>query len=250
MAKKRVHEIAKERGIPSKEVIAKLQAAGLNVKAAASSVDEADIELAFSGGKKAPAGGDTAKGQRKGGAAGTAGGARGAGQGPNGAKAAKAPAPGSAAARPPQPTPQAGGTPAPSSQTRPTRPGGGGGAAGGRRRRVVIDSQASRRAPGPPPQQQTPPRRRGRRRRTPWVEPDFSQVEEKVEEVRITDIKAGATVKEVSESLGLAAPEVIKKLMQLGEMATLTQTLSDEAIEILADGFDKQINIVHAADEA
>src|SRR5215218_3855298 len=253
MAKKRVHEIAKERGIPSKEVIAKLQAAGLNVKAAASSVDEADIELAFSGGKKAPAGGDTAKGQRKGGAAGTAGGARGAGQGPNGAKAAKAPAPGSAAARPPQPTPQAGGTPAPSSQTRPTRPtrdGGGGGAAGGRRRRVVIDSQASRRAPGPPPQQQTPPRRRGRRRRTPWVEPDFSQVEEKVEEVRITDIKSGATVKEVSESLGLAAPEVIKKLMQLGEMATLTQTLSDEAIEILADGFDKQINIVHAADEA
>ena len=55
MAKKRVHEIAKEKGIPSKEVIAKLQAAGLNVKAAASSVDEADIELAFSGGKKAPA---------------------------------------------------------------------------------------------------------------------------------------------------------------------------------------------------
>ena len=35
MAKKRVHEIAKEKGIPSKEVIAKLQAAGLNVKAAA-----------------------------------------------------------------------------------------------------------------------------------------------------------------------------------------------------------------------
>ena len=55
MAKKRVHEIAKEKGIPSKEVIAKLQAAGLNVKAAASSVDEADIELAFSGGKKEPA---------------------------------------------------------------------------------------------------------------------------------------------------------------------------------------------------
>jgi translation initiation factor IF-2 len=247
MAKKRVHEIAKERGIPSKEVIAKLQAAGLDVKAAASSVDEADIELAFSGGKKAPADGDAAKGQRKGGAAGTAGGARGAGQGPNGAKAAKAPAPGSAAARPPQPTPQAGGTPAPSSQARPTRStrdSGGAGAAGGRRRRVVIDSQASRRAPGPPPQQQTPPRR------TPWVEPDFSQVEEKVEEVRVTDIKSGATVKEVSESLGLAAPEVIKKLMQLGEMATLTQTLSDEAIEILADGFDKQINIVHAADEA
>ncbi|MBA2630428.1 MAG: translation initiation factor IF-2 N-terminal domain-containing protein, partial [Thermoleophilaceae bacterium] len=49
MAKKRVHEIAKEKGIPSKEVLAILQKAGFNVKAAASSVDEADIERAFNG---------------------------------------------------------------------------------------------------------------------------------------------------------------------------------------------------------
>ena len=38
MAKKRVHEIAKERGISSKEVIAVLQKAGLDVKAAAQSI--------------------------------------------------------------------------------------------------------------------------------------------------------------------------------------------------------------------
>src|SRR5579884_1851502 len=50
MAKKRVHEIAKERGISSKEVIAVLQRAGLDVKAAASSVDEGDIAMAFSNG--------------------------------------------------------------------------------------------------------------------------------------------------------------------------------------------------------
>jgi translation initiation factor IF-2 len=56
-------------------------------------------------------------------------------------------------------------------------------------------------------------------------------------------------VKEVAESLGLAAPEVIKKLMELGEMATLTQTLSDEAIEVLAGSFQKETTIVHAADE-
>ena len=54
MAKKRVHEIAKEKGIPSKEVIAVLQKAGLNVKAAASSVDEADIARAFSDGSALP----------------------------------------------------------------------------------------------------------------------------------------------------------------------------------------------------
>src|SRR5213079_113685 len=50
MAKKRVHEIAKERGISSKEVLAILQKAGFDVKAAASSVDEGDIAKAFSGG--------------------------------------------------------------------------------------------------------------------------------------------------------------------------------------------------------
>src|SRR3978361_968280 len=51
MAKKRVHEIAKERGISSKEVIAVLQKAGLDVKASASSVDENDIAMAFNGGQ-------------------------------------------------------------------------------------------------------------------------------------------------------------------------------------------------------
>ena len=37
--------------------------------------------------------------------------------------------------------------------------------------------------------------------------------------------------------------------MQLGEMATLTQTLTDDAVQVLADEFDKKIEIVHAADE-
>ena len=238
MAKKRVHEIAKEKGIPSKEVIAKLQAAGLNVKAAASSVDEADIELAFSGGKKAPA--EDGRGKRQSGTARPGNGKPAPPQRAAGAKPSQA---GQGAAGGP-------GGASPPTSSRPTRDSGGAtAAAGGRRRRVVIDSQASRRAPGPPPQQQTPPRRRGRRRRTPWVEPDFSQQEEKPQEEQVTEIKSGATVKEVSESLGLSAPDVIKKLMELGEMATLTQTLSDEAIEILADGFEKKIQIVRAADQ-
>src|SRR5437588_764822 len=147
MAKKRVHEIAKERGISSKEVIAVLQAGG-------------------DGGRP---GGD----------------------------------------RPQRPT-----------RGVPPREGPGG---GGRRRRVVIDSQASRRPQGPPPPQQPPRRGRGRRRRTPWVEPDLTPVEPVVEEEPPVPIKSGATVKEVAESLGVGTPDVIKKLMELGEMATLTQ---------------------------
>ena len=45
MAKKRVHEIAKAQGLTTKELLAALNAAGIEAKAAASSVDE---ELALS----------------------------------------------------------------------------------------------------------------------------------------------------------------------------------------------------------
>ena len=58
MAKKRVHEIAKERGITSKEALEILQKAGLGVTAAASSVEETDAAKAFGNGAtatKAPA---------------------------------------------------------------------------------------------------------------------------------------------------------------------------------------------------
>ncbi|HEX8052863.1 MAG TPA: translation initiation factor IF-2 N-terminal domain-containing protein, partial [Thermoleophilaceae bacterium] len=76
MAKRRVHEIAKERGISSKEVIAILQKAGLDVKTAAQSVDEGDIARAFdpnAGKNGAGAKGDGANGRAAGGQAGAAG---------------------------------------------------------------------------------------------------------------------------------------------------------------------------------
>jgi translation initiation factor IF-2 len=141
---------------------------------------------------------------------------------------------------------------------RPTRGGrsgeGGGGGAGGRRRRVVIDSQAARRDRTPPPPQQPARRGRGRRRRPQWVEPDLeaqaaAAAEAALQEDPPVPVRSGSTVKEVAESLQLSAPEVIKKLMELGEMATLTQTLSDEAIEVLAEAFEKKVNIHSAAED-
>jgi translation initiation factor IF-2 len=256
MAKKRVHEIAKERGISSKEVLAVLQKAGLDVKAAASSVDEDDIRRAFSNGAEAaqPAkaetpgsGGDGAQAR----AAETRQAPRRDAPGqqprqespPQGDRGQRQPP-----AQPQQPSQQGDGGQRPQRpQRRPEQPSGGGG--GGRRRRVVIDSQASRRPQNPPPVQQPPRRGRGRRRRTPWVEPDLTAQPEPQQEEPATQINSGATVKEVAESLGLGAPEVIKKLMELGEMATLTQTLSDEAIGVLAEEFGKKVEMVHAADE-
>jgi translation initiation factor IF-2 len=219
MAKKRVHEIAKEKGIPSKEVLAKLQAAGFDVKAAASSVDEADIERAFGDGQPASANGEPAAEPEQ--APQAADGAKDGGGSQGGAKRER---------------------------PRPTR-GESGPGPGGRRRRVVIDSQAGRGRPGGPPPPQQPVRRgRGRRRRPQWVEPDLTAVPEVVEQPP-TEIQSGATVGQVAESLGLSPAEVIKKLMELGEMATLTQTLTDEAIEVLADGFEKKVDIIHAAEE-
>jgi translation initiation factor IF-2 len=53
----------------------------------------------------------------------------------------------------------------------------------------------------------------------------------------------------VAESLGLSAPEVIKKLMGLGEMATLTQTLSDEVIELVGSELGRTVEVVHLSEE-
>ena len=136
---------------------------------------------------------------------------------------------------------------------RPVRPAGDGGSPGAKpgqkkRRRVVIDSQASRREqPQAPPRR--PPRRRGGRRRRPLLEePPTAPVVEQ-EEQALT-VPSGATVREVAEIFGVGSADVIKQLMTLGEMATLTQTLSDETIEVLADALDRKVEIVSAAEEA
>jgi translation initiation factor IF-2 len=128
------------------------------------------------------------------------------------------------------------------------------GAAGGRRR-VVIDSQASRRAPsGLAGQPNQPPRRqrRGRRRRAVYdeeAEARPASMQTAVAEPDAIRINSGSTVKDVAEYLDVTIPEVMKKLMALGEMKTLTQTLSDDSITLLAAELGKDVEIVHADDE-
>src|SRR3954469_10643348 len=55
MPKKRVHEIAKEQGITSKEVLQAFKDAGVYVKAASSTVEERDVKRAFPKGAQAKA---------------------------------------------------------------------------------------------------------------------------------------------------------------------------------------------------
>ena len=234
MAKKRVHEIAKAQGLSSKELLAALKGAGVEAKAAASSVEEADALKAI----------EAAKGN------GGAADCRHQGQ------AAPA-APRQRGRRPP--SPQAGATadgkPAakPGASKGPVRPAGkpaaGGGGAGQRQKAPCRDRFAGRpprpdgrpaaAAPAAPPRRPPPPaaaRGAAAQSRAP-AEPEA------------TKVNSGATVREVAELLGLGSAEVIKKLMTMGEMATLTQTLTDESIAAIADEYDRKIEIVTAADE-
>jgi translation initiation factor IF-2 len=219
LAKKRVHEIAKAQGLTSKEVLAALNAAGIEAKAAASSVEE-DVALK-------------------------------ALQASNGEAAA--PEPAAPQAEQAKPAPAAKPAAATTAPARPVRPSEGDGAkAGGgqkKRRRVVIDSQASRRDSMPQAPPRRPPRRRGGRRRRPLLEEPPATPEVVEQEEPALKVPSGATVREVAETFGVGAADVIKQLMGLGEMATLTQTLSDETIEVLADALDRKVEIVRAADD-
>jgi translation initiation factor IF-2 len=256
VAKKRVHEIAKANGISSKEVLKALNAAGINAKVAASSVDEDAAKQALAAAKNG--GGTATAAPPKEAPAAPApkadapAAAKPAPTAPQGGGQAPAPAPAQAAPASNAPVkPPAKKPPASNKPVRPGGPAGGGGAgagAAGKKRRVVIDSQAARRDQmgGPPPQR--PPRRRGGRRRRPLLE-EPPMGPQTPAEPEATKINSGATVRELGEALGLAPAEVIKKLMMMGEMATLTQTLTDESIRAIADEYDRKIEIVRAADE-
>jgi translation initiation factor IF-2 len=264
MAKKRVHEIAKEQGISTKELIAKLTSAGIEVKAAASSVDEDAALKALGGGAGAKTAGDggVAKAEAsvkprsaETGSAQPAPAAR--AQAAAAATAVAAPV-GAAVAEPViggEESAGENGAGDAAARSRPTRDSRQGeqrpGAIGpGGRRRVVIDSQASRRTAGGPASQ--PPRRpprRGRRRRGTYDDTVAPIDNSALGATDLVRINSGSTVKDVAEYFGVAVPEIIRNLMALGEMATLTQTLSDAAIETLAEDFGKQVEIVHAADD-
>jgi translation initiation factor IF-2 len=167
-----------------------------------------------------------------------------------------APAPAPAPARTPQPSgAPGGGSPRPASRgggggapgARPSSPGrpggGGGGGGGGKRRRVVIDPQAGRRGPAP----------QGRDRRSGRPGPRAEEkpvVQIAPADMPLVEIPSGSTVKDLAEGLGVPTSQIIKLLMGLGELATITQSLSDDAIELIAAEMERKVAIVHAEEEA
>jgi translation initiation factor IF-2 len=101
-----------------------------------------------------------------------------------------------------------------------------------KRRRVVIDASARNRGARPAA---APAARR---------EPERAPVEE--EEPESSDsvrVEPGASVKDLGDALGVPPTQIIKVLMGLGEMKTLTQTLSTEEIELVAEELGVQVEI-------
>ncbi len=110
------------------------------------------------------------------------------------------------------------------------------------KRRVIIDSQAGRKGG-----------RGGMRDRRGGAVGEAEKPIPKKKVVPGTEspvkVKSGASVKDLSEALELSAGELIKTLLKLGEMVTITQSLSDDAVLILAEEFERQVEIEHAEEE-
>src|SRR5881397_62376 len=118
---------------------------------------------------------------------------------------------------------------------RPIRPRGGGPKG---RRRVVIDQgggrpgQGQRQRPGDRPADRAP-------RQPREVAPPTGPV----------TVESGVTLRDISQALGVAMPQIIKLLMNLGTMKTATQSLTDDELLLIAAELEREVTIKHAGDD-
>src|SRR4051795_9516826 len=125
----------------------------------------------------------------------------------------------------------------PGRPNRPIRPRGGSGP-GNRKRRVVIDQggnrpgQGQRQRPGDRPIDRGPKQPRD-------VAPPTGPA----------TVESGVTLRDFSQALGVAMPQIIKLLMNLGQMKTATQSLSDDEVMLIAAELEREVTIKHADDD-
>ena len=251
MARRRITDIARERGLDPNEVARALHEAGVALRG--DTVDEAAAARALAGSRPAASSQKKSATKPKVVEAALPGAAHpnalapepkseDRGAAPRAGEAARPPA----APRPPRsartfdPTSTA---PIETGQVRPGAPGGTPprqprtAAPSGKRRRVVIDSQAAR---GP---RDTGRRGGGRERAPERVERPITRPTGPV------TVESGVSVKELSAALGVPLAEIIKILMLNGQMVTITQSLADEAVEFLGLEFEREITIKHVEDD-
>ncbi|TML30431.1 MAG: translation initiation factor IF-2 [Actinobacteria bacterium] len=113
-----------------------------------------------------------------------------------------------------------------------------GGPGGRRKRRVVIDNAAAR--PRDARQQQRE-REASRPKQPREVAPVTGPV----------SVESGLTLRDLSQALGVPAPKIIMFMMGLGKVVTITQSLGDDEVELIAAELapERELRIRHAADE-
>ncbi|MGZ4131782.1 MAG: translation initiation factor IF-2 [Actinomycetota bacterium] len=221
----RVHELAKELGVTSKELLEALEQMGVAGKSASSSVPEDMVpRLRASGGKATTAPAkprevlepppSPRKPKPK----------------PAPKPAAAKPAPSKTAAAKPAvaPAPAAAGAPAPAAAAEP---------AAAVAVAVAAEPGAAPAAAAAAPPATAPPKRRPQR-------PEPAKPSGPV-----LQVVHGATPQTIAEKLGRSPADIVKILFLAGEMATATTSLSDLAIELVADQLGYKADIVALEDE-
>jgi translation initiation factor IF-2 len=172
MAKPRVHEVAKELGLTSKQVLAHLEAIGNPVKSHSSTIDEALADRVRTElGNGAPA------------------------------DPVEVSAPAEPTAAPPE---------------------------------VAAPAHEAAAQAGPEPVTTAP-------------EPE--PIVEEEEAPATIRVHRGVTVKDFAEKLGVSPAEIVKLLLGAGEMVTVTQSMSDEAVILVADELEARVEIVEPGQE-
>ncbi|MDQ3892547.1 MAG: translation initiation factor IF-2 [Actinomycetota bacterium] len=205
---KRVYEIAREKSLDSKEVIKRLREAGVEVNHHSATIEDPVYERVF---------GDGQNGQ------------------PNAEATPTEPA-GATVEDAQNGRPEASAVSTPGAPVEPQEPVTEARRSGRKRRRVVIDASATNR--GASRTAATPAAAR--------EEPKAAPVEEPVGETAnktAVRIEPGATVKDLADALGVAPAQVVKVLFSLGEMKTVTQTLSTDEIELVAAEMGVEVEI-------
>ena len=205
---KRVYEIAREKSLDSKEVIKRLREAGVEVNHHSATIEDPVYERVF---------GDGQNGQ------------------PNAEATPTEPA-GATVEDAQNGRPEASAVSTPGAPVEQQEPVIEARRSGRKRRRVVIDASATNR--GASRTAATPAAAR--------EEPKAAPVEEPVGETAnktTVRIEPGATVKDLADALGVAPAQVVKVLFSLGEMKTVTQTLSTDEIELVAAEMGVEVEI-------
>jgi translation initiation factor IF-2 len=213
MAKPRVHEVAKELGLTSKEVLAHLEKIGQPVKSHSSTIEEAladRVRSELSNGaeaeKKAPPKTADSKAIKRPAAK------------KSESKGAGKPAPKAREPKAEQPAK----TPASETKAPPKR---------------AAEAPATKPPAKPSPEKTTPAET------TEAAAPETAAADGEI------SVHRGITVQDFAAKVDRAPNEIVKVLLGLGEMMTVTQSMSDEAVELVAEELALSVRVIDPAEE-